>query len=77
MGTEIASSSPVLTVIFGFLLGTVVVLAEPAVHVLNRQVEEVTSGEQRTAPRAHSVAKNPEAQSQRDGADWMLRYMKK
>lgn len=40
-------------------------------------VEEVTSGEQRTAPRAHNVAKKPEAQSQRDGADWMLRYMKK
>ncbi len=40
-------------------------------------VEEVTNGEQRTASRAHTVAKNPEAQSQRDGADWMLRYMKK
>ena len=40
-------------------------------------VEEVKSGEQRTAPNAHSVAKNPETQSQRDGADWMLRYMKK
>ena len=40
-------------------------------------VEEVKSGEQRTAPRSHSSAKKPEAQSQRDGADWMLRYMKK
>lgn len=40
-------------------------------------VEEVNSGEQRTAPNPHSVAKNPETQSQRDGADWMLRYMKK
>lgn len=40
-------------------------------------VEEVSSGEQRTAPRSHSSAKKPEAQSQRDGADWMLRYMKK
>ena len=40
-------------------------------------VEEVNSGEQRTAPNAHSVAKRPETQSQRDGADWMLRYMKK
>jgi len=40
-------------------------------------VEEVKGGEQRTAPNAHSVAKNPETQSQRDGADWMLRYMKK
>ena len=40
-------------------------------------VEEVSSGEQRTAPRSHPSAKKPEAQSQRDGADWMLRYMKK
>ena len=40
-------------------------------------VEEVTNGEQRTAPRAHNVAKKPEVQSQRDGADWMLRDMKK
>ena len=36
--------SPWLLVGFGFLLGMVVVLAEPAIHVLNRQVEEVTSG---------------------------------
>ena len=35
---------PVLLVCFGFLLGLVVVLAEPAVHVLNKQVEEITSG---------------------------------
>lgn len=40
-------------------------------------VEEVTKGEQRTTPRTHAVAKKPEVQSQRDGADWMLRYMKK
>lgn len=44
MGTEIAKNSPILTVVFGFILGTVVVFAEPAVHVLNRQVEEITSG---------------------------------
>ena len=44
MGTDLAKSSPGLTVLFGFLLGTVVVLAEPAVHVLNKQVEEITSG---------------------------------
>lgn len=30
--------------IFGFILGTVVVLAEPAVHVLNKQVEDITDG---------------------------------
>ena len=28
----------------GFILGMVVVLAEPAVHVLNKQVEDITSG---------------------------------
>ncbi len=36
-------SEPVLAV-FGFIIGLVVVLAEPAVHVLNKQVEEVTGG---------------------------------
>lgn len=40
-------------------------------------VEEVVAGEQRTSPHAHLSAKKPESQSQRDGADWMLRYMKK
>ena len=29
---------------FGFIIGTVTVLAEPAVHVLNRQVENITDG---------------------------------
>ena len=33
-----------LIVLFAFLLGLVVVLAEPAVHVLNKQVEAVTDG---------------------------------
>ena len=31
-------------IIFSFIIGLVVVLAEPAVHVLNRQVEAVTDG---------------------------------
>jgi hypothetical protein len=31
-------------IIFGFVLGLVVVLAEPAVHVLKKQVEQVTNG---------------------------------
>ncbi len=35
---------PKALVISGFILGMVVVLAEPAVHVLNRQVEEITGG---------------------------------
>lgn len=44
MGVELAQTSPKLLVLFGFIIGMVVVLAEPAVHVLNRQVEEVTAG---------------------------------
>lgn len=43
LGTELASNKPV-TVIFGFIIGMVVVLAEPAVQVLNKQVEEITGG---------------------------------
>ena len=38
------STHPWLLVGFGFLLGLVVVLAEPAIHVLNHQVESITNG---------------------------------
>lgn len=44
IGTELAKNSPWIIIVFGFVLGTVVVLAEPAVHVLNKQVEEITGG---------------------------------
>lgn len=44
MGTHLAESSPWLLVLFAFLVGLTVVLAEPAIHVLNKQVESVTSG---------------------------------
>lgn len=45
MGHEIASLPyPWLLPMIGFLLGMVVVLAEPAVYVLTEQVEEVTAG---------------------------------
>ncbi len=44
MGVELAQTSPKLLILFGFIIGMVVVLAEPAVHVLNKQVEEVTAG---------------------------------
>jgi len=45
LGTELVSNhSPAVLVIAGFILGMVVVLAEPAVHVLNTQVEDITSG---------------------------------
>ena len=44
MGTCLAESHPAVVVGFGFLIGLVVVLAEPAVHVLNKQVEDITDG---------------------------------
>lgn len=44
LGTEIANFSEPVLAVFGFVIGLVVVLAEPAVHVLNKQVEEVTGG---------------------------------
>lgn len=44
MGKSIAEFHPAFIIGFGFVLGFVVVLAEPAVHVLNKQVEEITNG---------------------------------
>ena len=44
IGQQIAQSNPALLIIFAFILGMVVVLAEPAVHVLNKQVADVTGG---------------------------------
>lgn len=44
IGSMIAKSHPVAIIICGFILGIVVVLAEPAIHVLTKQVEEVTTG---------------------------------
>jgi hypothetical protein len=44
MGNQLASGNPWLLVAMGFVLGLVVVLAEPAVHVLNKQVEGITNG---------------------------------
>lgn len=43
LGEELARSKTAL-IIFAFVVGAVVVLAEPAVHVLNRQVEQITLG---------------------------------
>lgn len=43
LGCEMAKN-PLLLAIFSFVIGAVVVLAEPAVHVLNKQVEEITEG---------------------------------
>ena len=44
LGYELANLHPAILVTAGFILGMVVVLAEPAVHVLNKQVEDITSG---------------------------------
>ncbi|MBQ4060951.1 MAG: DUF1538 domain-containing protein [Bacilli bacterium] len=44
MGEQLASFSPISVTVFGFIIGLVVVLAEPAVAVLNKQVEEITDG---------------------------------
>jgi hypothetical protein len=44
MGVGIAEFHPMLLPVVGFLLGMVVVLAEPAVYVLTEQIEDVTAG---------------------------------
>jgi hypothetical protein len=44
MGVQIADQENWLMIFFAFLLGFTVVLAEPAIHVLNKQVEAVTGG---------------------------------
>ena len=44
LGTQLANLHPALLTGFGLLIGVLVVLAEPAIHVLNSQVEEVTGG---------------------------------
>ncbi len=44
LGTELAAGSTPILIIFSFMVGMVVVLAEPAVHVLNSQVEDITGG---------------------------------
>ncbi len=44
LGASLASANKAIIVGFGFILGMVVVLAEPAVQVLNKQVEDVTDG---------------------------------
>ncbi len=44
MGSELATVHPLLLVGIGLLMGVLVVLAEPAIHVLNAQVEDVTGG---------------------------------
>ena len=45
IGSQMAAFNPVLLIVFAFIIGMVVVLAEPAVHVLNNQVADITGGE--------------------------------
>ncbi len=44
LGSALAESAPAFLVAFSFVMGVLVVLAEPAIHVLNGQVEAVTGG---------------------------------
>lgn len=44
LGAELANSNKTILIISSFIIGLLVVLAEPAVHVLNKQVEELTDG---------------------------------
>ena len=44
LGAMLAAGERSILIAFAFLIGMVVVLAEPAVHVLNKQVEDITSG---------------------------------
>ena len=45
IGSQLSGFHPALLVGLSFIIGNVVVLAEPAVHVLNAQVAEITGGE--------------------------------
>ena len=44
IGCALGQGSPGMLVGFGLVIGILVVLAEPAIHVLNAQVEDVTGG---------------------------------
>ena len=44
LGVSVAQVNRWLLIPLGLVMGILVVLAEPAIHVLNRQVEEITSG---------------------------------
>jgi hypothetical protein len=44
LGVAMAEANNVLLVVFGLVTGVLVVLAEPAIHVLNAQVENITGG---------------------------------
>ena len=45
IGTHLAGQHASVLIGFAFIIGMVVVMAEPAVHVLNAQVNDITGGE--------------------------------
>lgn len=44
LGLQLSQVSEEFLIVFGLVVGVLVVLAEPAIHVLNCQVEEITGG---------------------------------
>ena len=44
LGTAMAGTNQWVLIVFGLVTGVLVVLAEPAIHVLNAQVEKITGG---------------------------------
>ena len=44
LGQSLAAMPPITAVALGLAMGVLVVLAEPAIHVLNEQVEQITGG---------------------------------
>ncbi len=44
IGESLAENNQIVLVIVGFILGVVTVFAEPNVHIVSRQIEEVTTG---------------------------------
>ncbi len=44
LGYTLAQGNKTVLTVFGLVMGVLVVLAEPAIHVLNQQVEDVTGG---------------------------------
>ena len=44
LGLALSRLNPGVLVLLGLVIGVLVVLAEPAIHILNRQVEDVTGG---------------------------------
>ena len=78
IGSQLSSHSPLIIIIFAFIIGNVVVLAEPAVHVLNNQVQEITGGEVTvtlsggTPYNAVDDASNPVALTDNGGGSYTL-----